>query len=113
MANSLHEWGPGFKKEEVVLTMQVGLLSKKASTKQCLVCSYLPCWLSLDREAGLSCVEVPGFGRSPGSRGGRWCQQQKSSHMWNAVELEGQWCLLDACWGAGTVDEESRLFMPR
>lgn len=93
--------------------MQVGLLSKKASTKQRSVCSYLPCSLSLDREAGLSCVEVPGLGRSPGSRGGRRCQQQKSGHMWNAVELEGQWYLLDACWGAGTVDEESRLFVPR
>ncbi|XP_074721527.1 kyphoscoliosis peptidase-like [Strix uralensis] len=78
------------------------------------VCSgYAHLCQEMCREAGLSCVEVPGFGRSPGSHRGRWCQQQKSSHMWNAVELEGQWCLLDACWGAGTVDTESRLFIPR
>ncbi|XP_010126351.1 PREDICTED: kyphoscoliosis peptidase-like, partial [Chlamydotis macqueenii] len=78
------------------------------------VCSgYAHLCQEMCREAGLSCVQVPGFGRSPGSRGGQWCQQQKSSHMWNAVELEGQWCLLDACWGAGTVDTDSRLFVPR
>ncbi|KAI6069745.1 Kyphoscoliosis peptidase-like protein [Aix galericulata] len=54
-----------------------------------------------------------GFGRGLGAHGGQWCQQQKTGHMWNAVELEGQWCLLDACWGAGTVDPERRLFVPR
>ncbi|XP_074760363.1 kyphoscoliosis peptidase-like [Athene noctua] len=78
------------------------------------VCSgYAHLCQEMCREAGLSCVEVTGFGRSLGSHRGRWCEQQKSSHMWNAVELEGQWCLLDACWGAGTVDAESRLFIPR
>ncbi|XP_069712723.1 kyphoscoliosis peptidase-like [Phaenicophaeus curvirostris] len=78
------------------------------------VCSgYAHLCQEMCREAGLSCVKVPGFGRSPSSSGGRWCQQQKSSHMWNAVELEGQWCLLDACWGAGIVDAENRVFMPR
>lgn len=58
-------------------------------------------------------MEIPGFSRGPCARGGRQCQQQKSSHMWNAVQLEGQWWFLDACWGAGTVDTESRLFVPR
>uniref|UniRef100_A0A8B9P4L2 Transglutaminase-like domain-containing protein n=1 Tax=Apteryx owenii TaxID=8824 RepID=A0A8B9P4L2_APTOW len=95
----------------------LGLSQKIHTPEQVLqtgraVCSgYAHLCREMCREAGLSCVEVPGYGRSPGTRGGRQCQQQKSSHMWNAVELEGQWCLLDACWGAGTVDAESQLFM--
>ncbi|XP_075606791.1 kyphoscoliosis peptidase-like [Balearica regulorum gibbericeps] len=95
------------------LSQKIHVLEQVLQTGKAVCSGYAHLCQEMCREAGLSCVEVPGFGRSPGSRGGRWCQQQKSSHMWNAVELEGQWCLLDACWGAGTVDTESRLFVPR
>lgn len=67
----------------------------------------------LCREAGLTCIEVSGYGRSAGYSQGQTCLQQKSNHMWNAVELEGQWFLLDVCWGAGLVDVEKRQFIPR
>ncbi|XP_063781412.1 kyphoscoliosis peptidase-like [Pseudophryne corroboree] len=32
--------------------------------------------------------------------------------MWNAVEMAGEWLLLDACWGAGTVDLQKAIFLP-
>ncbi|KAK2536528.1 kyphoscoliosis peptidase-like protein [Columba livia] len=95
------------------LSQKIHMPEQVLQTGRAVCSGYAHLCQEMCREAGLSCVEVPGFGRSPCSRGGRWCQQQKSSHMWNAVELEGQWCLLDACWGAGTVDAESRFFLPR
>ncbi|XP_059673760.1 kyphoscoliosis peptidase-like [Gavia stellata] len=95
------------------LSQKIHMPEQVLQTGRAVCSGYAHLCQEMCREAGLSCVEVPGFGRCPGSRRSRWCQQQKSSHMWNAVELEGQWCLLDACWGAGTVDAESRLFMPR
>ncbi|XP_014822228.1 PREDICTED: kyphoscoliosis peptidase-like [Calidris pugnax] len=95
------------------LSQKIHMPEQVLQTGRAVCSGYAHLCREMCREAGLSCVEVPGFGRSLGSRGGRWCQQQKSSHMWNAVELEGQWWLLDACWGAGTVDAESRFFVPR
>ncbi|CAM4664568.1 unnamed protein product [Lepidochelys kempii] len=78
------------------------------------VCSgYAHLCREMCREAGVSCIEVSGYGRGTGYQQGQNCQQKKSNHMWNAVQLEGQWYLLDACWGAGTVDAEKRLFIPR
>nr|XP_014437094.1 kyphoscoliosis peptidase-like [Pelodiscus sinensis] len=78
------------------------------------VCSgYAHLCREMCREAGLSCIEVSGHGRGTGYQQGLDCQQKKPNHMWNAVQLEGQWHLLDACWGAGIVDEEKRLFIPR
>ncbi|XP_063192060.1 kyphoscoliosis peptidase-like isoform X2 [Chroicocephalus ridibundus] len=95
------------------LSQKIHMPEQVLQTGRAVCSGYAHLCQEMCREAGLSCVEVPGFGRSLGSRGGRWCQQQKSSHMWNAVELEGRWWLLDACWGAGTVDAESRVFIPR
>ncbi|KAM9027432.1 kyphoscoliosis peptidase-like [Ara ararauna] len=95
------------------LSQKIHMPEEVLQTGRAVCSGYAHLCQEMCREVGLNCVQVPGFGRIPGSRGGRWCQQQKSSHMWNAVELEGQWCLLDACWGAGTVDAENRLFMPR
>ncbi|XP_067389708.1 kyphoscoliosis peptidase-like [Emydura macquarii macquarii] len=96
----------------------LGLSQKIHTPEQVLetgrgVCSgYARLCREMCREAGLSCIEVPGYGRSTGCQGGQNCQQKKSNHMWNAVKLEGQWHLLDACWGAGIVDAEKRLFIP-
>ena len=34
-------------------------------------------------------------------------------HAWNAVRLGGAWHLLDATWGAGTIDAHTRAFRRR
>nr|XP_020632994.1 kyphoscoliosis peptidase-like [Pogona vitticeps] len=97
----------------------LGLSEKIHTPQQVLqtgrgVCSgYAHLCREMCREAGLTCVEVSGQGRGAEYSHGRSCLQQKSNHMWNAVELEGQWFLLDVCWGAGLVDVEKRLFTPR
>ncbi|XP_065592050.1 kyphoscoliosis peptidase-like [Cyrtonyx montezumae] len=95
------------------LSQKIHMPEQVLETGRAVCSGYAHLCQEMCREAGLSSVEVPGFSRGPCARGGRQCQQQKSSHMWNAVQLEGQWWLLDACWGAGTVDTESRLFVPR
>ncbi|XP_061438940.1 uncharacterized protein LOC133363690 [Rhineura floridana] len=78
------------------------------------VCSgYAHLCHEMCKEAGLTCVEVSGYGRGAGYSQGQSCLQKKSNHMWNAVKLDTQWFLLDACWGAGLVDVEKRLFIPR
>nr|XP_033815673.1 kyphoscoliosis peptidase-like [Geotrypetes seraphini] len=78
------------------------------------VCSgYASLCQIMCREMGLTCHEISGYSRGAGYRQGQSFQQKKSNHMWNAIELEGQWYLLDACWGAGTIDLENRLFIPR
>ncbi|XP_044151302.1 kyphoscoliosis peptidase-like [Bufo gargarizans] len=65
------------------------------------------------RETGIHCREVSGFSRGADSCDSVGFQRTKSNHMWNAVELAGHWYLLDACWGAGTVDLQGRIFLPR
>ncbi|KAF7252726.1 Kyphoscoliosis peptidase [Varanus komodoensis] len=78
------------------------------------VCSgYAHLCREMCKEAGLACAEISGCGRGTGFSHGQRCLQKKSNHMWNAVQLGGQWFLLDACWGAGLVDVEKRLFLPR
>ncbi len=47
---------------------------------------------------GLEVAFIPG--KSAEYRGGG------GKHAWNAVKLDGRWALLDATWGAGTVDGE-------
>ncbi|XP_069488350.1 kyphoscoliosis peptidase-like [Ambystoma mexicanum] len=78
------------------------------------VCSgYAGLFKEMCREIELPCQEVSGYSRGAGYRQGQSCQQKKSDHMWNAIKLEDEWYLLDACWGAGTVDLQKRLFVPR
>nr|XP_015195412.1 PREDICTED: kyphoscoliosis peptidase-like isoform X1 [Lepisosteus oculatus] len=76
-------------------------------------CGYSSICLQMCSEVGIECREISGHGKGIGYRVGQSYQNTKSNHMWNAVRLGGQWFLLDACWGAGTVDIESKTFMPR
>ncbi|KAJ1213314.1 hypothetical protein NDU88_000952 [Pleurodeles waltl] len=78
------------------------------------VCAgYASLFKEMCSEIGVTCQEVSGYSRGAGYRQGQSCQQQKSNHMWNAMKLEDDWYLLDACWGAGTVDLKNKLFIPR
>ncbi|XP_078534843.1 kyphoscoliosis peptidase-like isoform X2 [Lissotriton helveticus] len=78
------------------------------------VCAgYASLFKEMCSEIGMTCQEVSGYSRGAGYRQGQNCQQQKSNHMWNAIKLEDDWYLLDACWGAGTVDLKNKLFIPR
>jgi hypothetical protein len=70
------------------------------------VCAgYSDLFVSLARSAGLEAVAVSGwakgYGTQPGSRFGG-----PKNHAWNAVRVDGEWCLVDCTWGAGSVDGE-------
>ncbi|XP_077135796.1 kyphoscoliosis peptidase-like [Ranitomeya variabilis] len=78
------------------------------------VCAgYAGLCMEMCRETGICCREISGFSRAAESYDGVSSHRTKSNHMWNAVELAGQWYLLDACWGSGTVDLQEGIFIPR
>ena len=61
----------------------------------------------------MQCQQVPGFSKGIGHQQGRSLRGTRSDHMWNAVQLRGRWFLLDACWGAGRVDMDTKTFIKR
>ncbi|XP_076831514.1 kyphoscoliosis peptidase [Brachyhypopomus gauderio] len=78
------------------------------------VCSgFSSICLEMCREVGIQCEEVSGYSKGIGHRPGGGLADKPSDHMWNAVWVKGQWGLLDACWGAGTVDMETNTFIKR
>ncbi|XP_030628228.1 uncharacterized protein ky [Chanos chanos] len=76
-------------------------------------CGYSSICLEMCREVGIECQEVSGFSKGIGHQAGQRLADKQSDHMWNAVWVGGQWGLLDACWGAGTVDMETKTFKER
>ncbi|XP_015830392.3 kyphoscoliosis peptidase [Nothobranchius furzeri] len=76
-------------------------------------CSYSNLCTQMCREMDIECQEVPGYSKGVGYRQGQSLREVKSDHLWNAVLLEGQWFLLDACWGAGQVDLDNKSFVKR
>ena len=37
----------------------------------------------------------------------------RNDHAWNAVKIDNEWYLVDATWGAGSVEYQKRKFMPK
>jgi len=62
---------------------------------------YSQLFLDLCNRGAIKAAKVrgysKGFGYSPA------VPITKVTHAWNAVRVEGQWCLLDSTWGAGSV----------
>ncbi|XP_052469393.1 kyphoscoliosis peptidase-like [Carassius gibelio] len=78
------------------------------------VCSgYSGLCVEMCREVGIECVEVSGYSKGVGYQAGNSLAEKCSDHEWNAVFVGGQWWLLDACWGAGTVDMRRKTFVKR
>ncbi|CAN9502621.1 unnamed protein product [Ophioblennius macclurei] len=76
-------------------------------------CGYSNLCSQMCREVGIECQEVAGHSKGVAYRQGQSLRKVKSDHLWNAVQLGGQWFLLDACWGAGRVDMERESFVKR
>ncbi|KAK5857782.1 hypothetical protein PBY51_011002 [Eleginops maclovinus] len=76
-------------------------------------CGYSSLCSEMCREVGIECQEVPGHSKGIGYLQGQSLENVKSDHLWNSVLLDGQWFLLDACWGAGRVDMEHESFVKR
>ncbi|KAI1338684.1 hypothetical protein F5Y15DRAFT_386629 [Xylariaceae sp. FL0016] len=71
---------------------------------------YAEVYQAIAQRAGLQCVVVrghgKGYGYKPLKEGEPAPPRDPSGHAWNAVCIDnGEWKLLDACWGAGNVGE--------
>ncbi|HKI97944.1 MAG TPA: transglutaminase domain-containing protein [bacterium] len=70
---------------------------------------YAGLFLALSRRMGLEAVTISGHAKGFGYRAGQ-ALAGPADHAWNAVRLSGRWYLLDATWGAGTLDAKTHAF---
>ncbi|TFK21972.1 hypothetical protein FA15DRAFT_623152 [Coprinopsis marcescibilis] len=69
---------------------------------------YAGLFAHLSKLAGLQAEEVNGHGKGWGYQAlepGSPIPPPKMNHAWNCVLMDGEWRLLDACWGAGAAEE--------
>lgn len=62
---------------------------------------YSTLFEAIAERVGLQAVIIPGTSKSHPTHIGKL--PTASDHAWNAVKISGQWRLVDATWGAGTV----------
>ncbi|KAK4541022.1 hypothetical protein LTR36_008391 [Oleoguttula mirabilis] len=78
---------------------------------------YAGLFAALAMKAGLEAYVVSGHGKGYGyskRRPGDPIPTYEAGHAWNAVKIDGgQWKLIDACWGAGTVNGASQPYSKR
>ncbi|GAP87394.1 putative transglutaminase-like superfamily protein [Rosellinia necatrix] len=72
---------------------------------------YAEVYQAIAQKAGLQCVVVgghgKGYGYTPLTRGQAPPPRNPTGHAWNAVCIDnGEWKLIDACWGAGSVGDQ-------
>lgn len=68
---------------------------------------YADLFSQLAHEAGLEVVSISGFAKGYGYIVGQ-SVDNKTNHAWNAVKIDGEWRLLDATWGAGSIDDRKQ-----
>jgi hypothetical protein len=56
---------------------------------------------------GIPCFTISGYARGAGFTPG---ESTRSNHAWNAAKIGGKWYLMDATWGSGSIDSETKLF---
>lgn len=72
------------------------LLKKKA------VCDgYARLFNALARELNLESEIINGMAKTNASQIGS--PEIDSNHTWNAIKIDGNWCLIDVTWGAGSI----------
>ncbi|KAI0483126.1 hypothetical protein GGR56DRAFT_226636 [Xylariaceae sp. FL0804] len=72
---------------------------------------YAEVYRAIAQRAGLECVLIGGHGKGYGHRplkaGEAPPPRNPTGHAWNAVRIDhGEWKLIDACWGAGSVGDQ-------
>ena len=76
--------------------------SESVLKKRWAVCSgYARVYDDVVEAMGLEVVTRRGWSKGYGLEPGK--QPRGKGHAWNAVKLEGEWGLVDSCWGAGYV----------
>lgn len=75
---------------------------------------YAGLFKSLAERVGMQTHRVVGHGKGVGYAAtgpGEPVPAYSSGHAWNCVYMDGEWRLVDACWGAGTLS--GRTYEPR
>ncbi|KAI0132384.1 transglutaminase-like superfamily protein [Xylariales sp. AK1849] len=72
---------------------------------------YAEVYQAVAQRAGLQCELIgghgKGYGYTPLRKGQPPPRRDPTGHAWNAVQIDnGEWKLLDACWGAGNVGNQ-------
>lgn len=57
---------------------------------------------ALCKAAGVTEVKIVGYAKGYSYRNG--AKFDDTNHAWNAVQLDGQWWIIDSTWGAGNVE---------
>ncbi|XP_041934284.1 kyphoscoliosis peptidase-like isoform X1 [Alosa sapidissima] len=92
------------------MTEMITSIEQVVETRRGVCCGYARLCKKMCSEVGIECREVSGHSKGGSYRPGLHAEPTKSNHAWNAVRLQGNWYLLDSCWGAGTVDLTKRVF---
>lgn len=95
----LHKWNKDFNQK---------VFRKLLKEHKTMCTGYAYLVKELTRHAGIRCVIVNGYGRTPQTNApGRGM----ANHSWNAVQLDGRWYLCDPTWSSGTIDPERKKFI--
>jgi len=73
--------------------------------------AYSRLFIDMAAIAGLKAVKISGYAKGFGYQAGD--ADSNENHAWNAVRIDGEWYLVDATWGAGTIDRKSKRFKKR
>ena len=87
------------------------LALKTLKSKKGVCEGYATLFLVVAERVGLEAAFIPGTSKSHPTHIG--VGPGASDHAWNAVKIGGEWKLLDATWGAGTVTGEKPQFVFR
>lgn len=75
---------------------------------------YAGLYCALALKAGLECMVLSGASKGFGYEDlqpGQPIPPYKMTHAWNAVRIDnGEWKLIDSCWGAGNVSDQTKTF---
>ncbi len=84
------------------------MATKTLKSKKGVCQGYATLFLIVAEKAGLQAEIITGTSKSHPAHIG--AAPGASDHAWNAVKIGGEWKLLDATWGAGTVTGEKPAF---
>lgn len=74
--------------------------------RQAICYGYAQLFQAMCTHAGVQSVVVHGYAREEGRGSG---SLSTPNHSWNAVKVDGEWKLLDATWGAGSLAPKAPL----
>lgn len=87
------------------------LIAKTFKTKLAVCEGYSLLFEHLANLSGLESTVVVGNAKMNPSEIGKLPKQ--SQHAWNSIKVNGKWKLVDVTWGAGVVDPQKRIFIPK